>query len=343
MADVAMGAGKENIENKNGAALFPRVLALAGGVGGARMAAGLQAVLPPGALTVLVNTGDDFEHWGLAVSPDLDTVLYNLADVHNPVMGWGRRDESFATIEALSALGGEDWFRIGDRDLALHLRRNEWLRQGHTLTEVTDRLRRSFGVAGPILPMADEPVRTLVHTDEGDLPFQHYFVRRRCEPVVFDITFVGAAEAHVTSAARHAIHAADLIVICPSNPYLSVDPILAIPHMRRHLLECKAPVVAVSPIVGGRALKGPAAKMMREMGQMPSPLTIIDYFADLLDGFVLDEEDAVLAEAAGLPLLVTNTIMATPAVRAALGQSVLDFGMALRAPLPLPAPAPTGK
>ena len=338
MADAELNGNKAGKETRAGAAPSPRVLALAGGVGGAKMAAGLQAVLPPGALTVLVNTGDDFEHWGLAISPDLDTVLYNLAGVQNPAVGWGRRDDSFTALAALSAIGGEEWFRIGDRDLAVHLRRNEWLRQGHTLTEVTDRLRRSFGVAGPILPMADEPVRTLVHTDEGDLPFQHYFVRRRCEPVVFDVTYVGAADAHLSSAVRYAIHAADLIVICPSNPYLSIDPILAIPHMRRHLLECKAPVVAVTPIVGGRALKGPAAKMMREMGQMPSPLTVIDYFADLLDGFVLDEEDASLAEAAGLPLLVTNTIMSTPAVRSALGQSVLDFGLALRTSLPQPAP-----
>jgi LPPG:FO 2-phospho-L-lactate transferase len=170
------------------------------------------------------------------------------------------------------------------------------------------------------------------------LPFQHYFVRRRCEPVVFDVTFVGAAEAHLTAAARHAIHTADLIVLCPSNPYLSIDPILAIPHLRRHLLECKAPIVAVTPIVGGRALKGPAAKMMREMGQMPSPLTVIDYFADLLDGFVLDAEDAPLADAAGLPLLVTNTVMSSSAVRSALGQSVLDFGLGLRAPLRQSAP-----
>lgn len=330
--------GSATNASKGGAAASPRVLALAGGVGGAKLAAGLQAVLPPGALTVLVNTGDDFEHWGLTICPDLDTMLYNLADVQNRTMGWGRRDESFVTLEALSDIGGEDWFRIGDRDLAVHLRRNEWLRQGHTLTEVTDRLRRSFGVPSAILPMADEAVRTLVHTDEGDLPFQHYFVRRRCEPVVFDVTFVGAPEAHLTAVARHAIHAADLIVICPSNPYLSIDPILAIPHLRRHLLECKAPVVAVTPIVGGRALKGPAAKMMRELGQMPSPLTVVDYYAELLDGFVLDEDDAMLAEAAGLPVLVTNTVMATATVRTTLAQSVLDFGLALRAPLPQPAP-----
>lgn len=332
MRETKRGANKET------SVAAPRVLALAGGVGGAKMAAGLQAVLPPGALTVLVNTGDDFNHWGLTICPDLDTVLYNLADVQNCTTGWGRRNETFIALEALSEIGGEDWFRIGDRDLAVHLRRNEWLRQGHTLTEVTDRLRRSFGVPSAILPMADEAVRTLVHTDEGDLPFQHYFVRRHCEPIVFDVTYVGASEAHLTAAARHAIHAADLIVICPSNPYLSIDPILAIPQLRQHLLQSQAPVVAMTPIVGGRALKGPAAKMMREMGQMPSPLTVIDYFGELLDGFVLDEEDAALAQAAGLPLLVTNTVMSTSAVRATLGQQVIDFGLALRAPLPQPAP-----
>lgn len=293
------------------------------------MAAGLQSVLPPGALSVVVNTGDDFDLWGLTVCPDLDTVLYTLAGIQNPETGWGRRDESFVALETLGQIGGEDWFRIGDRDLAIHLRRNEWLRQGHTLTEISDRLRRALGVASHVLPMCDEPVRTLVHTDEGDLPFQHYFVRRRCEPIVFDLTYVGAADAHPTSAVRHAIHTADLIVFCPSNPYLSIDPILAVPGMRRLLAEAGAPRIAVSPIVGGRALKGPAAKMMREMGEMPSPLTVADHFADLLDGFVLDREDAVLADAVGVPVLVVDTIMRSDAAREALGREVLAFGAGL--------------
>jgi len=328
----------------------PNVVALAGGVGGARMASALQSILPYGALTVIVNTGDDFEHWGLTICPDLDTVLYNLAGVHNPATGWGRRDESFAALEAMGAIGGEDWFRLGDRDLAVHLRRSEWLRQGITLTEVSDRLRRSFGVPSHLLPMCDQPVRTLVHTDEGDLPFQHYFVRRRCEPIVFDLSYVGAAEAQVSAAVRHGLQTADLIVFCPSNPYLSIDPILAVPHMRRLLMEAQAPIVAVSPIVGGRALKGPAAKMMREMGQMPSPLTIVDHFAGILDGFILDQEDAVLAPAVDLPVLVTDTIMSTPEVAAALGRSVLSFGMELadqeatrqsRAPRRILAPEPS--
>jgi LPPG:FO 2-phospho-L-lactate transferase len=307
------------------------IVALAGGVGGARLASSLQATLPHGALSVIVNTGDDFEHWGLTICPDLDTVLYNLADVHNPLTGWGRRDESFSALDAIGAIGGEDWFRLGDRDLATHLRRSEWLRQGVTLTEVSDRLRRSLGVPSHLLPMCDQPVRTLVHTDEGDLPFQHYFVRRRCEPVVFDLSYVGAAEATAGPTVRHALHHADLIVLCPSNPYLSIDPILAIPHMRRLLSESRAPVVAVSPIVGGRALKGPAAKMMREMGQMPSPLTVVDHYEGLLDGFVLDREDEVLAPAIDLPVLVTDTVMSTPEVREALGRSVVAFGLEIAA------------
>src|SRR5829696_5620305 len=200
-----------------------RVVALAGGVGGAKMAVGLQAALPPGTLTVVVNTGDDFEHWGLTICPDLDTVLYNLAGVNNPQFGWGRDQESFRLLETMSKLGGEDWFRLGDQDLALHLRRNEWLRQGIRLSEATDRLRRAFGVPSILLPMSDEPVRTLVHTDEGDLPFQHYFVRLRCEPIVMDLSFVGAESARVPEAVAKAINHADLIVFCPSNPYLSID------------------------------------------------------------------------------------------------------------------------
>lgn len=302
------------------------VVALAGGVGGAKMATGLQAVLPPGALTVIVNTGDDFEHWGLTICPDLDTVMYNLADVHNPETGWGRRDERFTVLDELGKIGGEDWFRLGDRDTATHLRRSEWLRQGVSLSETTDRLRRSFGVTTAILPMCDEPVRTLVHTDEGDLPFQHYFVRRRCEPVVMDVTFVGVQKARLTVSIYDAITAAHLIVLCPSNPYLSIDPILSVPGLRRLIRQSSGPVIAVTPIVGGRALKGPAAKMMREMGRMVSPLTVVDHFSGLLDGFVLDEEDAVLADAVHLPTLVTNTIMTDAASKERLARETISFG-----------------
>ncbi|MFN8490235.1 MAG: 2-phospho-L-lactate transferase [Caldilineaceae bacterium] len=306
------------------------VVALAGGVGGAKLAAGLQAVLDPGHLTVIVNTGDDFEHWGLSICPDLDTVLYNLASINNPEMGWGRAGESHAALGTMSELGGEDWFRLGDKDLALHLRRTEWLRQGISLTEVTERLRRILGVPSCILPMSDDPVRTLVHTDEGDLPFQHYFVRCRCEPVVIDLTFVGAAEARLSDDAHDALATADLIVFCPSNPYLSIDPILSIPGLRQQLRRSRAPKIAVSPIIGGQAVKGPAAKMMRELGHMISPLTVVDHFDGLLTGFVLDEADAVLREAVDLPALVTNTLMTDLESKARLAQQVIDFGTELR-------------
>jgi LPPG:FO 2-phospho-L-lactate transferase len=305
------------------------VVALAGGVGGAKLAAGLQAVLPPGALTVIVNTGDDFEHWGLSICPDLDTVLYNLADVHNPESGWGRANESFAVLHSMGLLGGEDWFRLGDSDLAVHLRRSEWLRQGSSLTEVTDRLRRAFGVRSQIVPMSDAPVRTLVHTDEGDLPFQHYFVGRRCEPMVIDVSFVGAGESEVPDAAYAALRAADVVVFCPSNPYLSIDPILSVGGMRDLLDTLPAPKVAVAPIVGGKALKGPAAKMMREMGYPVTPVTIAAHFGDLLDGFVLDHEDEAAANHMRLPALVTGTIMHDLDSKTRLAKAVLDFALSL--------------
>lgn len=307
----------------------PRVVALAGGVGGAKLATGLQAALPAGALTAVVNTGDDFEHWGLTICPDLDTVLYNLAGVNNPETGWGRVDETFATLEAMSLLGGEEWFRLGDRDLALHLRRTEWLRQNISLTEVTERLRRSFGVMSQVLPMCDEPVRTLVHTDEGDLPFQHYFVRLQCEPLVIDVSFVGADEARVGDAVEAAIAGADLIAICPSNPYLSIDPILSIPDLRSQLMRASVPIVAVTPIIGGEALKGPAAKMMREMGEMISPLTVVDHYADLLDGFVLDRVDEILRNSIDVPVLVTNTVMTDLESKTTLARELLAFGALL--------------
>jgi LPPG:FO 2-phospho-L-lactate transferase len=306
------------------------VVALAGGVGGAKLAAGLQAILAPGRLTVVVNTADDFEHWGLTICPDLDTVLYNLADVHNPETGWGRNHESFVTLEAMSRLGGEEWFRLGDQDLATHLRRTEWLRQGVSLTEATDRLRRSLGVVSTILPMCDEPVRTLVHTDEGDLPFQHYFVRHRCEPLVIDLSFVGASDAKPSLAVMEAVEQADLIVLCPSNPYLSIDPILAVHGMARLVRTAAAVKVAVSPIVGGQALKGPAAKLMRELGQMVSPITVVDHFDGLLDGFVMDTQDESVRRAIDLPVLVTNTLMTDMATKSRLAQETLDFGAGLR-------------
>jgi len=309
------------------------IVALAGGVGGAKLAVGLQEVLPAGALTVIVNTADDFEHWGLTICPDLDTVMYNLAGINNLETGWGLEGETFQALGAMSRIGGEDWFRLGDQDLAVHMRRTEWLKQGVQLTQVTDRLRRSLAVPSTLLPMSDDPIRTLVHTDEGDLPFQHYFVRRRCEPMVIDISFVGAADAKATESVEDVLDTADLIVFCPSNPYLSIDPILSIPGLRRKIRKSRARRVAVTPIIGGRALKGPAAKMMREMGHMMSPITVADHYDGLLDGFVLDQEDAVLQNSFEMPVLVTDTIMTDLASKARLAQELLDFAQTLDAPL----------
>lgn len=306
-----------------------QVVALAGGVGGAKLAVGLQAVLPPGALSVIVNTGDDLEHWGLTICPDLDTVMYNLAGVNNPETGWGRAEDSFTVLHTMGLLGGEDWFRLGDKDLAVHLRRTEWLRQGVSLTEVTDRLRRAFGIPSQIFPMSDSPVRTLVHTDEGDLPFQYYFVGRRCEPCVIDVSYVGAEEANLPEGARAALLAADVVIFCPSNPYLSIDPILSVGEMRLLLKKIRAPKVAVAPIVGGKALKGPAAKMMREMGYPVTPVTIAAHFDDVLDGFVLDREDEAAAPHMRLPTLVTDTIMHTLDDKIRLARETLDFTRSL--------------
>lgn len=218
---------------------------------------------------------------------------------------------------------------LGDRDLALHLRRTEWLRQNISLTEVTDRLRRSLGIPSRVLPMSDQPVRTLVHTDEGDLPFQHYFVRRRCEPLLIDLSFVGATAARMSEAVYLALEAADAIVFCPSNPYLSLDPILSIPGIRQALRRLAVPKVAVSPIVSGRAIKGPAAKIMKELGLMSSPLTVIDRYDDILTGFVLDQTDHEIVNAVQVPTLVTDTIMTDLASKAQLAEQVLTFAQRL--------------
>ena len=308
-----------------------RVVALAGGVGGAKLAIGVQAALPRGALTVIVNTGDDFEHWGLTICPDIDTVLYGLAGVNNPQTGWGRDNETWNVLTEMKRLGGESWFRLGDKDLALHLLRSYWLDAGANLTQITDRLRRTLDVPTRILPMCNEPVRTLVHTDEGNLPFQDYFVRRRCEPVFLGLTFVGAEKAKLTPDIVEALRAAAQIVICPSNPYLSVDPILSVPGLGDLMRNVRAPVVAVSPIVGGRALKGPAAKMMQEMGRSTSPVTVAEHLRDLLDGFVIDRRDSALAQAGmlSLPTLATDTVMSDLPSKRRLAEDVLRFSRSL--------------
>lgn len=308
------------------------VLALSGGVGGARMAAGLADALPQGALTVAVNVADDFSHLGLAVSPDLDTVMYTLAGVVNPETGWGRDGESWAFMGALEALGGETWFRLGDKDLAVHVERTRRLRAGEGLSAITAGFCRRLGVASEVLPVSDDPVMTVVDTAEGKLAFQDYFVRRRCEPGVHGFTFEGIAEArlHPRLAMLLADPGLEAVVIGPSNPFVSIEPILAVPGMRDALLRCRAPVVAVSPIVGGRALKGPAAKMMQELGIAPSSLAVAGHYGDLLDGFVIDAADAGLrARISGPQVLVAQTVMHGSRERARLAQDVLAFARGL--------------
>jgi LPPG:FO 2-phospho-L-lactate transferase len=304
------------------------VVALSGGIGGAKLALGLSRVLPPQDLLIIANTGDDFEHLGLGISPDLDTLMYTLAGLDNPVLGWGRRDETWSFMETLSQLGGEDWFRLGDRDLAVHVERTRRLRAGERLSAITAHFCNRLGVKQRLLPMSDDRVRTRVRTDTGWIDFQEYFVHRQCRPVVRELVFDGAAaaRAHPDFLGALASERLRAVVICPSNPFISVDPILALPGVRAALTACRAPVVAVSPIIGGKAVKGPTAKIMGEFGLTPSAAEVARYYGDLLDGFVIDHADA-----AGLGVRVTaaQTLMRTLADRKALARAVLDFADAI--------------
>jgi LPPG:FO 2-phospho-L-lactate transferase len=310
------------------------IVALAGGVGGAKLVAGFARLLAPGDLVAVVNTGDDFEHLGLHISPDLDTVMYTLAGVANPAIGWGLAGESWQFMGALERLGGEAWFRLGDRDLATHVVRSGMLRNGATLSEVTGALCARLGVAHAIVPMSDDPVRTLVATDEGELPFQDYFVRRHCEPVLRSLRFAGAEQAQPAPGFLRALAAPRLqaIVVCPSNPDLSLAPVLALPGVRTQLRSAGVPVIAVSPIVGGQAITGPAAKIMRELGHQPSALEVARHYGTLLDGLVLDDSDAALAPAVaalGIRPLVTATVMRDESHRVRLARDVIGFAQAL--------------
>lgn len=303
-----------------------RIVVLAGGVGGARMADGFARAMPPQDLTVIVNTGDDFEWHGLLVCPDLDTVMYTLAGIANPETGWGIHGDTWGALEMLGQYGGETWFRIGDRDLATHVYRTFLLRQGLRLSEVTARLCRALGVRAAIWPMSDEPVRTIVETEEGPLPFQEYFVRRGCQPRVRGFRWEGLEGARLSPEAQAALEKAELVVIAPSNPYVSIGPILALPGVQE-LLQDRI-VVAVSPIIGGQALKGPAAKMMAELGEAPSALGVARCYRSFLDGFVLDHADAALApavEAMGIRPLVTDIVILDPAARVRLAEEILQW------------------
>jgi LPPG:FO 2-phospho-L-lactate transferase len=309
------------------------VVALAGGVGGAKLAWGLAQVLPPERLTIIVNTADDFEHLGLHISPDLDTVMYTLAGLANPETGWGVRGETWGMLEMLARYDGPTWFRLGDRDLATHLLRSGWLREGFPLTWVTRELCKTLGVRQAVLPMSDDAVRSVVHTDAGRLPFQEYFVARRWEPAVQAIHFEGVDTAHPTQDVVLSLREGDLIILCPSNPFVSLDPILALPALRRIIAASRAPKVAVTPIVGGQALKGPAAKMMRELGLEVSPAGVARHYQDLLTGFVLDRQDEdckmTIAFELGVRALVTDTVMNSDEDRVRLAREVLEFGVQL--------------
>jgi LPPG:FO 2-phospho-L-lactate transferase len=288
-------------------------VALCGGVGGAKLALGLSHVIPADKLTIVVNTGDDFEHVGLHVSPDIDTVLYTLAGLANAEQGWGLAGETWRFMEALARVDGPTWFRLGDQDLATHALRTERLQRGETLSAITDHLRRALGIGPAIVPMSDDPVRTVVDTDIGRLAFQSYFVEHKCAPRVRGITFDGAVSATPAPAALAALAQPDLagFVICPSNPWLSIDPILAVPGWREALVACTAPRIAVTPIVAGQAIKGPTAKIMAELGLTPDAAGIVDHYRGVIDGFVLDAADATMADRLGTSVLTADTIMRT--------------------------------
>ena len=301
------------------------VLALSGGVGGAKLALGLYRILPPGTLTIVANTGDDFAHLGLAISPDLDTLLYTLSGNDNPELGWGRRNETWTFMAALEALGGATWFRLGDGDLATHVERTRRLGAGEKLSSITDDFRRKLGIAARLLPASDDPVRTRLHTAEGWLDFQDYFVRLRCEPVIDRLEFAGVANArpYPDILAALADPRLSAVVICPSNPFISIDPILAVPGIRAALRACAAPVVAVSPIIGGKAVKGPTTKMMAELGLPVDAAAVAHHYRDFLDLYIADEEDAVAVADLDIQVVLARTLMQSLADREALARTVL--------------------
>ena len=307
------------------------VLALAGGVGGAKLGVGLARILPPEALTIVVNTGDDETFHGLHVAPDLDTVMYTLAGLANPETGWGIADDTFNALALLGRYGAPTWFNLGDRDLATHIQRTARLRDGYTLSQVTQELCRALGIAPAIVPMSDQEVRTITITEEGELPFQVYFVQRRAQPRLHAVRFEGAERAEMAPAFREALRRAEVIVFCPSNPVISIGPILAVAGVREALTGFRGPRVAVSPIIGGEALRGPAAKMLRELGEEVSCVGVARRYQGLCDILVIDNVDASLApqvEALGMGVAVTNTVMRTPEDQTALAKTALELAEA---------------
>jgi LPPG:FO 2-phospho-L-lactate transferase len=307
-----------------------RILAITGGVGGAKLCLGLANILGDEELAFVVNSADDFRHLGLHVCPDIDTLIYTLSGAANSETGWGRVDEGWRFMEALQELGGETWFALGDKDLAMHVERTRLLAEGWSLSDVTKHLAAAFSIDFPIFPMCDERFRTLVETDAGVLNFQSYFVRDKCAPVVRGFVYDGAAQSRLNQALTAWLEETPLsgVILCPSNPYVSVEPILQVRGMREFLRDCPAPVVAVSPVVAGQAIKGPTAKMMRELGVPVTPASVAANYADFLDGFVLDTQDDEQAPAVrtlGMQTTVTNTVMISLDDRIALARHCLEF------------------
>jgi len=302
-----------------------RYLAITGGVGGAKLGLGLSRLLDAQQLVFAVNTGDDFDHLGWHISPDVDTLTYTLSQLANPELGWGRHDESWHFMDTLEALGGETWFRLGDRDLALHTLRSDMLRSGATLTQATRHIASRLGIEHHIYPMSDDPVRTTVLTEEGPLAFQHYFVRDRCRPKVSGFEFTGIELASLNPALEDLLPSFSGIIICPSNPFVSVDPLLKLPGVRETLKAAAAPVVAVSPVIDGKAIKGPTTKMMRELNVPATAAEVAAHYGDLLDGFVLDELDAAVHGTLAVPTVVAQTVMVSLQDRIDLAAETLKF------------------
>jgi LPPG:FO 2-phospho-L-lactate transferase len=306
------------------------LLALSGGVGGAKLSLGLARTLDPADLTIVANTGDDFEHLGLLICPDLDTLMYTLAGVVNSETGWGRASESWSFMTALGELGGPTWFRLGDKDLATHVFRTEQLRRGESLSSVIEALVRAFGLGQRLIPMSDQPVRTIVDTDQGPLPFQEYFVKERCRPKVRAFRYLNSERSPVAPTFERALQEARAVVICPSNPFVSIDPILSVGAAEELIRRRSVPAVAVSPLVAGAAIKGPLAKMITELGEEPSALMIARRYRErgLIDGFVLDRRDQALEHPIrklGLEVLITETVMHQETDKIALARAVLEF------------------
>jgi len=303
------------------------IVCLAGGVGGAKLASGLAQIAPTQHLTIIVNTGDDFQLLGLTICPDMDTVTYTLGDVSNLQTGWGREGESWVTIEEVRRLGGPSWFSLGDLDLATHLVRSQFLAEGQTLTSATRHLCTQYGIKTQLLPMSDQAAPTMIVTKDDVLPFQTWFVKEGWQPAIRQVQL--PQDVRATAQVIHALEKADIVIVAPSNPFVSIDPILNVYPIREMIMDLPRAVVAVSPIVGGKAIKGPAAKMMAEMGLPVSAAAVASYYGELIDGFICDQEDAHISQTIHCETLVCDTIMRNKGDRARLAEDVLGFALSV--------------